>query len=564
VTVPNELRPNAKILVVGEAPGDIETEQGRPFVGPAGDRLWSTFSRFGVKRENVSIANLYNEQPPNNDFTWIEENRGAELAANVRDLRLHVVQHAYNIVIVLGAKPAYYLLSVGPVGAWRGSVFSNSVRPPGQAAQKFAVTFHPAAVLRDATKLPIFDVDIEKFVKESAYPEHIVLNRTYHTKPTHLQAVEWFDKLSKAKLLAVDIEASKKTHKIICVGFADSPHDGYCFSWDDIASQTYIRWLLESNIPKVLHYGYFDELILEQEGININNYVHDTYNLQQVLWPGFPKSLAYLTSIYTDLSYYKKTGRDEIPDDEKEWGDKVDKDTLYVYNCKDCVATFECLEKMLPELIELGVADIYRQEMEMCDVLFAIARNGMPVDVGLRSNMLQSALHKWDALQMVLNSIVGQEVNVKSPKLPYILNDKLDIPYRKNRGKTTANEDAIVNLLGWVAGKMADSKGAETKARYKIKLEVLTMILEIRALRQLISNYLKTAISPDNRIRSVYAYGPETGRLKAEGFVDGTGINSQTFPRGSVTLLDAEAKDSKWVEAMFIKFAEENDGATKD
>ena len=52
--------PNAKIMMLGEAPGRTESETGKPFVGPAGQLLTNILTACGWKREDVYIANICN------------------------------------------------------------------------------------------------------------------------------------------------------------------------------------------------------------------------------------------------------------------------------------------------------------------------------------------------------------------------------------------------------------------------------------------------------------------------------------------------------------------------
>ena len=64
--VPGEGPENAQILFIGEAPGWHEDQQGRPFVGPAGQFLEQLLSSIGLKRDQVFIANVIKCRPPGN------------------------------------------------------------------------------------------------------------------------------------------------------------------------------------------------------------------------------------------------------------------------------------------------------------------------------------------------------------------------------------------------------------------------------------------------------------------------------------------------------------------
>ncbi len=64
--VPGEGAENAEIMFIGEAPGWHEDQQGRPFVGPAGQFLDRLLDSIGLKRSQVYIANVIKCRPPDN------------------------------------------------------------------------------------------------------------------------------------------------------------------------------------------------------------------------------------------------------------------------------------------------------------------------------------------------------------------------------------------------------------------------------------------------------------------------------------------------------------------
>jgi uracil-DNA glycosylase family 4 len=64
--VPGEGAENAEIMFIGEAPGWHEDQQGRPFVGPAGQFLDQLLTSINLKREQVYITNVIKTRPPAN------------------------------------------------------------------------------------------------------------------------------------------------------------------------------------------------------------------------------------------------------------------------------------------------------------------------------------------------------------------------------------------------------------------------------------------------------------------------------------------------------------------
>jgi DNA polymerase len=66
VGVPGEGSPNAEIMFIGEGPGFHEDQQGRPFVGAAGQLLTEMLRGIGLRREDVFITNVVRCRPPGN------------------------------------------------------------------------------------------------------------------------------------------------------------------------------------------------------------------------------------------------------------------------------------------------------------------------------------------------------------------------------------------------------------------------------------------------------------------------------------------------------------------
>src|SRR5256886_16369124 len=64
--VPGEGREDARLVVVGEGPGRVEDETGRPFVGPAGELLTKILAAIELPRERVFICNVVEWRPPAN------------------------------------------------------------------------------------------------------------------------------------------------------------------------------------------------------------------------------------------------------------------------------------------------------------------------------------------------------------------------------------------------------------------------------------------------------------------------------------------------------------------
>ncbi len=117
--VPGEGNPDADILFVGEAPGQKENEQKRPFVGAAGKFLSEMLESIGLKREDVFITNIVKQRPPNNRDPLPEE-----IAAHWPLLEKQVAIIDPKIIVILGRHSMSRLLpDIGTISKVHGQPF---------------------------------------------------------------------------------------------------------------------------------------------------------------------------------------------------------------------------------------------------------------------------------------------------------------------------------------------------------------------------------------------------------------------------------------------------------
>ncbi len=129
----------AQWLVVGEAPGADEDEQGEPFVGRAGGLLNAMLRGIGLAREQVFIANVLKCRPPGN-----RDPKPDEVAHCLPYLERQIALLQPRIMLAVGRIAAQNLLATDtPIGKLRGQVHAF-----GSARIPLVVTYHPAYLLR--------------------------------------------------------------------------------------------------------------------------------------------------------------------------------------------------------------------------------------------------------------------------------------------------------------------------------------------------------------------------------------------------------------------------------
>src|SRR5216117_2022843 len=154
IAVPGEGPADAKIMFVGEGPGQNEDEQGRPFVGAAGKLLTELLESIGIKRSDVFITNVVKCRPPSNRAP-----RKGEIETCNPYLMSQIRLVKPRIVCALGTPAIATLL---------GEEYS-ATRVHGKPTSKGDVTilpmYHPAAALYDASLKEVLALDF-KTLKE--------------------------------------------------------------------------------------------------------------------------------------------------------------------------------------------------------------------------------------------------------------------------------------------------------------------------------------------------------------------------------------------------------------
>ncbi len=130
---------NARLMIIGEAPGAEEDRQGEPFVGRAGQLLNAMLRAIGLERGQVFIANILKCRPPGNRNPMPDE-----VAACAQFLHQQVALVRPQVILAVGGVAAHNLLQTDDaVGRLRRRVHTY-----GENRIPLLVTYHPAYLLR--------------------------------------------------------------------------------------------------------------------------------------------------------------------------------------------------------------------------------------------------------------------------------------------------------------------------------------------------------------------------------------------------------------------------------
>lgn len=148
--VPGTGNPNARVMLVGEAPGKNEDLQGKPFVGAAGNNLSHLLELAGLTRDDVFIANVLKCRPPSN-----RDPHPDEIQVCTPFLRDQVRAIGPEYLVTMGNFATKFILRTerGITGL-RGQIHVTG-------RFKVLPVYHPAAAIYDRTKMADLERDFE-------------------------------------------------------------------------------------------------------------------------------------------------------------------------------------------------------------------------------------------------------------------------------------------------------------------------------------------------------------------------------------------------------------------
>jgi uracil-DNA glycosylase len=150
----------AKIMIIGEAPGKNEANTGIPFCGASGKILDQLLEHISIPRQKIYITNVVKDRPPKNRNPNREE---ISIYSPFLDRQISIIMP--RIIIPLGKFSMEYILTkygfadeITKISGIRGRVFKVKL-PYGEVS--IVPMFHPAVGVYNRTKIPMLKKDME-------------------------------------------------------------------------------------------------------------------------------------------------------------------------------------------------------------------------------------------------------------------------------------------------------------------------------------------------------------------------------------------------------------------
>lgn len=561
-----------KIAIVGESWGAEEARLGSPFVGESGKELTRLLSDAGLSRADCFLTNVCSRRPPDNDmqFFFISSKaakssgelplRGLfpdpQTRADLARLHRQLAHIRPKVIIALGNYALWALTESNfkvttkkgwkiPTGitSWRGSYLEWNTWDADEIDPELHIpiipTFHPAAILRSwADRTPAahdLRVRARPLAQGFAVPKP---DYRFLIRPTFEQALAALDKLdalSDGSWITCDTET--RGESIACIGIAWSAHDAVCLPFATVHGEG-SYWtpeqelLILSRLEPILSGR---RLRLSNQNINFDRQYwrrfllidakasFDTMTAQHVCWPGTPKSLAYIASLYCRYYRFWK-------DDGRNWSIEQDEEVLWNYNCIDCVTTWEATQVFLSLIPKLGLQAQFAERMRQLDIAYRMMLRGIRLDERERSRQLMQVMDDQARLQSYLDLLVPKSwrplIAGKASKsewysspsqaaaLFYDILGVKEIINRKTKQRTL-DDDALLRI----------------KTSYPVLEQLVEPIQSLRSLGVIASNFLTARCDDDGRMRCTFdPTGTETFRYSSYENAFWRGTNLMNIP----------------------------------
>lgn len=244
----------------------------------------------------------------------------------------------------------------------------------------------------------------------------------------------------------------------------------------------------------------------------------DTMLAQHTCFSGLPKGLDFISSMYCKYHRYWK-------DEGKEFHESIktpeEEDKYWVYNCKDCVATFESANVLEGAIDKMRQRDPYQFQMAQFMPVLRMMLRGVLIEQKQKNELAKKLFHSMYEREQWMKEVLGFVLNPRSPKqMKEFFYDDLGLPVQKNRktGKPTLDDKALQVLA----------------KKEPLVRPLIQIIQEYRSIGVFLSTFVKAELSADGRARSSYNIaGAETFRWSSSKDAFGNGMNLQNIPKGT-------------------------------
>ena len=536
----------ARIMLVGDTPGEWEERRNQPFAGPDSTELNRMLAEAGINRNECFLTYVNREPTPfakslvtlkKKEITSAHSTLHSKVVSPSVSAGWQLLQKELSfvqpqVIIALGDLSLLALTTQWGIDKWRGSMLRCG-------DFKVIPTYHPRAVLTDWSLRSVVVSDLRRaarFRNGGDYPDprwQFIVRPTFDQARGCLQGL--LEQLERGVLrLSFDIE-TRRGH-IACAGLSWSLREAICIPFMCMESregywlpdeEAYLIWLLyqcltHNNAQVVGQNILYDSQYTWRHWHFVPRVTQDTMIAQHSLFADMPKSLAFQASMYTNYySYWKDEGKD--------WAKNLGEDQLWRYNCQDCVYTDEAGQTELKMAAQMKLEPVYEAQQRLFWPVLRAMQLGVRIDPEVRKRLTAEVKLEVKRREEFIQSILGHPFNPKSSKqMMTLFYSDLNQPVIMTRAKKgvparpTLNDEALQQIA----------------SREPLLKPLVNAICDIRTMGIFLSSYLEADLDYDGRMRCAYNIGgsasgksaPVTYRLSSGENAFGNGANLQTIP----------------------------------
>lgn len=538
----------ARVMIVGEAPGEMELAKGEPFMGASGQELSKLLAEAGIQRAQCFLTYVSRIRPPGNDIEMFLAMRKSDISPHhvgVRDkyvlppiadgierLKREIELCRPNVIIALGNVALWALTGNWGIMSWRGSALVSDLPLALEYKPKVLPTYTPQAVIRNWTWRQIVVMDLRRAMRESKSREVNRAEYAFIIRPDFATAAgvltQILQGLGQGPLkLATDIET--RAGHISCIGFAWSKRDAICIPFMDTKAEGFHYWteeeewwlvqliqgiLTHANLVGVGQNFIYDAQYILRHWRFIPRLSRDTMIAQHACFSNMQKGLDFLSSMYCEHHVYWK-------DDGKLWDPSMPEDKHWTYNATDCVITFEVDEVEQANVDALKLREVHDFQQALYGPVLRTMNKGIRTNNTLRGKFAMELMDAIAAREQWLIDVVGYPLNPKSPKqMQEFFYGELGLkPVLNRKTRTPSCDDEALRTLA---------------SREPIIRPIVAAITELRSLGVFLGTFVSAPLDRDGRLRcSFNIAGTETYRFSSSKNAFGSGLNLQNIPSGN-------------------------------
>lgn len=411
-----------------------------------------------------------------------------------------------NLLVPLGELSFNFLTGLRGITKFRGSVLQTTplLNEPSYGLKrqyKVLPVLGPYPYLNQNYKMRMISkLDLSRILKYSTdlQPQENLIRPWVCKTPGEFRAfIERH--YSKSSLLTFDIETFLQIPT--CISFSFDGIEGCCVPLLDKSidkDNRALLWmlvarLLASPIAKGNQNIKYDLSKLQRWGFYVENVVDDSMLAAGCIYCEFPKNLGFLTSIYTELPYFKDEGKEYDPNTNR--GGQT-----YLYCAKDSIAAYQIITTQREETKELGVDYVYRQLIRCLPIYRRAEERGIRIDSIKREQLRAKYRNLYEIEVLKFRSLAGN--------------------YSLNPLSSVQMNTLVFKEFGYETGQYVSGTDEESlewlinsaEHRSFISRDCLKTIINCRKLHKVIE-IIELQLHPDERFRCEFNLaGTETGR----------------------------------------------------